>query len=247
MISFDSIGSLGRIGNQMFQYASTIGIALKNNYECEFNFQHPKCYIHQIFDLSKLSKSKSILPKQILKEHSLAFDPKIYQCKDDTLLRGYLQNIIYFDDYRDYIKKEFKFKSKIKDTVNNKLPNTNYIAVHIRRKDYLKHKNIYFQLDLTWYRNAFKLFDNNNFLIFSDDIKWCKNNFNESNIMFSEFTKSEEDLYAMTLGKGLIIANSTFSWWAAYLSNNIPIVYPKNWMKTRDFTKNVCLPEWIGL
>lgn len=249
MISFDTIGSLGRLGNQMFQYASTIGIAFKNNYECEFNFQHPKCYIHNIFNLSKLSKNRSILPKKILKEQSLAFDDKIYNCEDNVILKGYLQNITYFDQHRDSIKKEFQFKDQIKDIVHKKISDNNYIAVHIRRTDYLKHQNIYHKLDLSWYQEAFKVFgNNNNFLIFSDNIQWCKYNFNQPNIRFSEFTTPAEDLYAMTLGSGLIIANSTFSWWAAYLSNKIQIVYPKNWMKTRtNFSKNICLPEWIEL
>lgn len=248
MISFDNIGSLGRLGNQMFQYASTVGIAIKNNYECEFNFQHPKCYIHNIFNLSKLSQNRSILPKKILKEQSLAFDDKIYNCEDNVVLKGYLQNITYFNQYKNIIKKEFQFKDKIKDAVHQKISDYNYIAVHIRRTDYLKHQNIYYKLDLSWYENAFKIFNDNNFLIFSDDIQWCKNNFKKSNIIFSELKNPAEDLYAMTLGNGLIIANSTFSWWAAYLSNNIEIVYPKAWMKTRiNFSENICLHEWTGL
>jgi len=223
MITFSCLGGMGRLGNQMFQYASTIGIAKKNNYDYCF----PLCNssLPYYFDLT--SKECINLNLKTTGEHTFHFNSKLFTNEDNLNYDGYLQSDKYFKHCSAFIKDEFNFKKEIRDKVNNWFLDKKYIAIHIRRGDYLENPNFHTNLPLEWYIKAMSKFTTNNFLIFSDDKEWCKQNFNSYEI--SPFLNEGEDLYAMTLCEGHIIANSTFSWWGAWLSNSKKVIAPKKW------------------
>ncbi len=145
----------------------------------------------------------------------------------------YVQNPVYFDDYREEIKKMFAQQSTPIDRV----------AIHVRRGDYIGHP---FYVDLTktdYYQKAMALFPTDKFLVFSDDIAWCKEQEIFKNCEFSEGRNEIGDLDVMSACKGVIIANSSFSWWGAYLSNG-KVVAPLAWY-TDKIERTKCLREWI--
>lgn len=158
----------------------------------------------------------------------------------------YLQDPAYFDEYRDEIRQLFSVK---KDPVD-------MVAIHVRRAgnptnpDEPNYSDNPFYVNLIddgYYERAMALFPNSNFLIFSDDIEWCKNYPLFSGCEFSEGKTELEDLELMANCKGIIMANSSFSFWGAYLSNAIKIVAPKAWYTDGNNERTKLLPEWTRI
>jgi hypothetical protein len=130
----------------------------------------------------------------------------------------------------------FSIDSVSLDLINKKYPNVNFensCSLHVRRGDYLKYPNIHPTCDVSYYEKSISLVDSENILIFSDDINWCKNNLliKNKNIFFIEGNQDYIDLWLMSLCKNNIMANSTFSWWGAWLNKNKNklVIGPKKW------------------
>ena len=161
--------------------------------------------------------------------------------KKKNYFRGYWQNSKYFESIKNDLKKDFSLDHNLKNLDPNtfkKITETNSVCVHVRRKDYLG--TDYDVVDVNYYRNAFKKIEsqstNLNFFIFSDDINWCNENLSFlPNSTFCSFSMLN-DFHLMSLCKHFIIPNSTFSWWAAYLSNNNNkiVIAPSKWHKTNN-------------
>jgi hypothetical protein len=104
---------------------------------------------------------------------------------------------------------------------------------------------------ISYFEDAIGLIgDYENIFIFSDDIKWCKENINFKNSIFVEGNTNIEDLWLMSLCTNNVISNSSFSWWSAYINNNSKkIIYPKNWFGdfTNINTSLICPREWTQL
>jgi len=139
-------------------------------------------------------------------------------------LDGYWQDSIYFNQYEDIIKKDLSLKVKI-NSQNQKMANDmihcNSVAIHLRRVKYNK------LLELDYYLKAVNQIKSKVkypvFYVFSDDIKWCRKNFIiDGSFIFVDNNYNNEisDIWLMSQCKHFIIANSTFSWWGAWLSNN---------------------------
>ena len=175
--------------------------------------------------------------------------------KKKNYFRGYWQNSKYFESIKNDLKKDFSLDHNLKNLDPNtfkKITETNSVCVHVRRKDYLG--TDLDVVDVNYYRNAFKKlksqFTGLNFFIFSDDINWCNENLSFlPNSMFYRFSMLN-DFHLMSLCKHFIIPNSTFSWWAAYLSsnNNKIVIVPSKWHKTNNnLLKDASPPNWIIL
>lgn len=144
----------------------------------------------------------------------------------------YVQDYTYFDKYKDKIRKVF----------GSGINSIDYVAIHVRRGDYCNNP---FYVDLwqtDYYEQAIAQFPNERFMIFSDDIDWCKENFIGREYTFNEDTVDYEVMNTMASCKGIIMANSSFSWWAAYLSN-AQVIAPKAWYSD-GIIRTFCLPEW---
>ena len=174
---------------------------------------------------------------------------------------GYWQNYKYFIEYKDEILEAFRFKMPINEQsklLAEELKNkSNAISLHVRRGDYLKAKNYAGLCGLEYYKKAITHILANtqspSFYIFSDDIEWCKENIspllgnNEYKyIDFNRGCDSPLDMMLMSLCHHNIIANSSFSWWGAFLNNhNDKIVCaPEKWTNTKVNCK-FQMPEWI--
>lgn len=118
------------------------------------------------------------------------------------------------------------------------------IAIHVRRGDYVNNP---FYVDLTstdYYFQAMQHFPEARFLVFSDNIPWCKDYFVDPKFDYSEGHSAEEDLKLMAGCRGMIMANSSLSWWGAFLGETKKVIYPKNWYAD-GIQRTVCLPNWI--
>jgi len=194
----------------------------------------------KIYDLFFVNSSKYV------KEKTRDFEPDIFLLKDNTYLDGNWQSEKYFKNIEDIIRKEFTLKNKPSANFEDLLTKIkevgeNSIAVHIRHGDYSldpEENKRHTALPLGYYLDAIKTIKgkipNPAFFFFSDDIKWCKNQFgNLQNVYFvgSENLIDYESLILMSKCSHQIIANSSFSWWSAWLNENPNkiIIAPAQW------------------
>lgn len=161
----------------------------------------------------------------------------LYTWSKDMGVDYYFQDEKWFKKYEKDIRKMFGGGIGFDDRV----------AIHVRRTD-MTTNNFDINLSETdYYERAIKKFPNDRFLIFSDDIGWCKNNFINGRYDFSDHTE-EEDLKLMASCKSHIIANSSFSWWAAWLGkkDNQVVICPEfEYIDHKE--RRIRPPEWIRL
>jgi hypothetical protein len=244
MISFNSIGNLGRLANQMFQYASLKGIAMHRGYDF---YIPPREVFGQvdglvrrsdanIYDVFNLHHNKIGLTENLkYAERMHEFDEEQFNnCPDNVDLFGYYQTEKYFKHIEDEIRKDFTFKeliyNDVKNFFNEYFDDRDVISLHIRRGDYVTNPNHPTQ-DMEYYEKALSNFENEPVIIFSDDPSWCKGQelFTSDRFSISENNTTEFDLCLMTMCKYHIIANSSFSWWGAWLAKSKKVVAPSNW------------------
>lgn len=232
---------VGGLCNQMFQYAVARSLSVKNNCTCYVDISEFKIYGVHPYSLNKFNITENIwqggnLP--IYREKYFQYDPNVLSINSDTKLWGYWQTEKYFKDIREVLLKELTLKETLSSQNINTathIKNTNSVSVHFRRKDYVNHEN-FVQLDMDYYNKAIQQFDNPILFVFSDDIEWAKNNFKpKQQVHFIDYNINQGwlDLYLTTQCKHHIMANSSFSWWGAWLNTNPnkKIIYPAHWFK----------------
>jgi hypothetical protein len=243
MIGYNHLGRNGRLGNQMFQYAALKGIAEKHEYEwcippSDFRVE-PKAgeeKDHQLFDAFKLESVKEVkvLGAPYIQEKGFNFDQELFDnCEDNINLYGFFQSEKYFSHIEDEIKKDFTFKDEIVKPCKEMFSfGTEAISLHIRRGDYLGKQDYHPICSMEYYEEALsKLNADIPVVIFSDDVRWCKAQeiFESDRFLVSESNSNVVDLCLMTMCDYHIVANSSFSWWGAWLSNSKRVIAPKNW------------------
>jgi hypothetical protein len=240
MITISCLGSNGLLGNQMFQYAALRSISKKFGYDYflppEENFQTDKRHLNLIDCFKLNNEDRKYVDLYKIKIDTLAFDENIFnKCPDNIDIDAYFQDVKYFQNNSDEIKKAFTFNEKYSDVGNNyfysAFPNEEVISLHIRRGDYLNFSHHPTQ-PIEYYAKALNFFnDNLKVLVFTDDIQWARQQdlFKSERFFFSENNNGGVDMYMQTLCSYHIIANSTFSWWGAWLANSKLVVKPKKW------------------
>lgn len=203
-------------------------------------------------------------PNGYIAETSHAYQSNILQMKGNIYLKGFWQTEKYFKDDESLIRKEFQFKHAAKGknkVILEGIRNSNSVSVHIRRGDYVKVKatnNFHGTCNVNYYAKAIKYIYKNvsqpTFYIFSDDPAWCKKNLRfQSKAIFVDHNTGDsswEDMRLMSNCKHNIIANSSFSWWAAWLNANPDkiIISPKSWFRDKTVdTRDVVPSTWIKL
>lgn len=181
---------------------------------------------------------------------------KLLHLNQNIYLKGWFQQELYFKDIRNILLDEIKPKKEvlINSSLKKVLAQQNVVSVHIRRGDFLKLGNV---LPQAYYKKAVSIikskYSNPVFLVFSDEIQYAKRIFREeTNVIFMSDEQSWQDyeeLFIMSCCKHNIIANSTFSWWGAWLNQyeDKTVIAPRYWtsQKTKD---TFCLPsEWVKL
>ena len=168
----------------------------------------------------------------------------------------------YFKLNRKELKKIFSFPEnkldkKIKELSKEIESNEVSVSMHVRRGDYISKKGAKFWAgicDEKYYKNGIKYFKekfvNPVFYIFSDDIEWCKKTFKGSEFKFVETSNklnAWNDMYLMTLCKHHINANSTFSWWGAWLSKDSSITLRPKYFQNQKICKDLYPEDWVVL
>lgn len=195
-------------------------------------------------------------------EHMSQIPSKDQNSYKNVYLNGYWQNDFFFSSVENQIREDFKFTSEPSAINKEFIPlveRKNSISLHIRRGDYsnvAEIKNVHGLLPLNYYEKSVeyisKQIGNPHFFIFSDDIEWAKYNLdfvtNATFIGHNVGNNSFEDLRLMSLCHHNIIANSTFSWWGAWLNSNPTkiIVAPEKWFNDPTISSIEILPQcWI--
>ena len=242
MLAFNQMGNLGRLGNQMFQYAAVRGISAMRGYQFgipPFESKRVDNYsLHRAFTLDSVKSSNlAVLDRghaPVVIEKHFEFDEELHRmCPNDVSLFGFFQTEKYFKHIEKQIRKDFTFKDEIKDECDDLIKQfTNPIALHIRRGDFVWNNKNHPPLSLDYYKSALDLFESDReVIIFSDDTEWCKEQelFADDRFAVAEGGDQFYDLCLMSMCDDFIIANSTFSWWGAWLGNRGKVVAPKNW------------------
>lgn len=146
----------------------------------------------------------------------------------------YVQNYEYFDMYSDEIKQLF----------GQDIEKNNKVAIHVRRGDYVGHPLYVDLMKTDYYKRAMALFPESKFKVYSDDIEWCAKQEIFKDCEFSENINELEDLNDIAGSKGVIMANSSFSWWGAFLSEG-KVVAPSQWFNNGSSIK--LLDKWIKI
>lgn len=180
---------------------------------------------------------------------------------NECVFTGYWQSYKYFVDIRNLLVHDFAFKEgedKLKYIINKIKSGNNYVSIHIRRGDYLNSPEVYGGIcNIQYYNLAIKYImeveDNPIFVFVSDDIAWVKQNFVNLKAIYvdpNDFDryKSWYDMKIMTVCKYNIIANSTFSWWGAWLNQRDDklVIAPKKWSNVYSFN-DICPDKWVRL
>lgn len=196
-----------------------------------------------------------------IKQQGRYFNEKILVKKGNIYLDGYWQSENYFKEIRNTIIEDFTIKikpDKKNKSMLEKIKNSNSICIHIRRGDYIsnvKTNKVHGSCSLKYYYNAIeeiiiKKVKYPTFFIFSDEPQWTKENlklrYPTIYVDINGSEKSYEDLRLMSNCKHFIVANSAFSWWGAWLSNNPNkiICAPKRWFRSAD-EGDIVPKSWI--
>ena len=223
-------------------------------------------------DINKIKKSgvwklvdklKPYCKRSAIKYKGYDFDQNILKLSGDFYLDGYWQSEKYFQDIEKIIKEEITLKESLPSKYTeliDKIKNSDSVSVHIRRGDYLSGKisKIYAMCPIEYYYKAIEKitghYPNPHFFIFSDDINWVKQNFNipypKIFVSGDNEIKNYEELILMSLCKHNIIANSSFSWWGAWLNKNADkiVISPDKWFNDKIGNAKDLIPKnWIKL
>ena len=261
MIGFDYLGKAGQLGNQMFQFAAIKGIAQNRGYDMCIPKHNQKHHdgigniltieLDNVFDIEC---QRSTIGSDILTEQRFDFDETLFNnCPDNVSLYGFFQTEKYFKHIEDTIRRDFIFKKSIRDDckeIVEEVFDQDPIALHIRRGDFLINSGNHHNLSLDWYEKALKKFDpDREVIIFSDDIFWAsvQELFKPDRFIISDGNSSYHDMFMMTQCSDFIIANSTFSWWGAWLANTGRVIAPSKWFGPNNAhlnTKDLYPSHW---
>jgi len=196
------------------------------------------------------------LKKAYLKEQNpFLFDNGVLNDSKNRMYWGYWQNVGYFEHINDKIRHSFIFKNPLENenlNISKLIIESESVSIHIRRGDYIGHDLLGGICDLNYYKEAISLIKshvlNPTFFIFSNDIEWCKENLKIIEAYYISWNRNKEsyiDMQLMSICKHNIIANSSFSWWGAWLNPNKSkiVIAPKKWINDSDDT--LALNEWI--
>lgn len=261
MIKVVSTNLMGGLGNMLFQISAAYNVSLRDNkiLICDINnmiVPHKLYSEYQNNIFRKIQFSNLLIHDILISEKGFTYDT-IPQIDKNIKLIGYFQSEKYFKDNRKKILELFEMDENTFNYILGKYGNVlgeETCSIHVRRGDYLNLQNHHPTLSIDYYIESIKIIgESKHFLIFSDDIEWCKNNLDFiPNKTFVTENLDYQDLYLMSMCKNNIIANSSFSWWGAWLNNfeSKKVIVPKKWFGVTYSnldTKDLYPENWIKI
>lgn len=254
----------GGLGNQLFQYA--FGRAqIFNGIDVVYNLSWykklndpPRPYWLDKFCIVPIKVDH--IPYRRLKKrnyiHERGFNQNLLK-KDNCIFNGYWQYYLYYENILPILKKEFQVKKEFytKEFLNlkEKIVDSDSVSIHVRRGDYINKKGKEFGcLPFRYYYQAITKIVKGDLFVFSDDISWCKKHFKQDYFL-GEITfvhlEGYLDFELIRLCKYNIIANSSFSWLAAYLNDNPKkiVICPIHWLNEKFVDKDRYPKDWIKI
>ncbi len=200
--------------------------------------------------------------KKFYKQTYFHFDKRFFKLTSPVYIKGHFHSELFFSPVQNLIRREFTFKNPLSSSIinlGNQLNKSNTVSLHVRRGDYksnaaLKYHGI---LPLDYYKKAISIIEqqhpNTSIYIFSDDSAWVQKNLQLSNATIVSGNLSQthfDDLYLMSQCQHNIIANSSYSWWGAWLGTqkNKTVIAPKKWFDKGPKDTHDLFPDgWITI
>lgn len=267
----------GGLGNQMFQYAFAKSMVEKgleiylddrdgNKLKAYFNVDIPSAALSDVkrlgdtsYDVRHRIRRKIFgIKKSVYIDKEYGFQNEVYSL-DNKYFEGYWQSEKYFVEIKEEISQVFQMKNHMtlyQQEVLDKIESCEAVGVHIRRGDYLQLDEMYGNICTPgYYKQAMDSFaglPDIKFFIFSNDYEFCKERYNYNNVYVvkseDDLLASNMDMYLMSRCKHNIIANSSFSWWGAWLNSNASkiVIAPKKWNNKRE-NRDIWCKDWMKL
>lgn len=229
MLTYTELGRYGRVGNQLFQVASVIGLATRHGYSYGFpywmNYDHAERFgSTENIDIQSYFKNPlPLVANQNFTKYYIPWEYHNFKTLPDNLdITGHMQSEKYFDHCKDLIRHYFEFSTEVDDMPENA------IAIHVRRGDY---DDFYHPLQrIDYYDRALKHMPEGPVFVFSDSPDQAKEMFGDRDYTYVRGNHYMTDLQLMTKCRHFILSNSTLCWWGWWLSKqNGAVVIPQNW------------------
>ena len=267
----------GRLGNHIFEYASLLGIARKNNLIPLLDRSSPLRSIFKVSADEAENHSREVFSFEYREKKGCTYEPEVMELGGgrNVMLIGFFQSWKYIKDIESDIMRQFRFQDHIVNeakiqflrAISPKLKtrrykgNATYVAVHVRRgdmvnrPDYVKYG--YTSPGADYYKRAMEIFKkkfrNCLFVVSSDDVNWCKNNINGSDVVFlNSGNKAEVDMAALTMCNHTLMSGGSYGWWISWWNNGTTVYYkgyptPGSSLYKLFNAEDYRPPSWIGL
>ena len=248
-------GFNGRLGNNLFQIANAISVSKKLNTDLvlpEQSYCGHRGVRNVELNMFEYKFNRGVLSAPVIEYNEPTFHYTEIPLQDNMRLSGFYQSWKYFEDIRvELINTYFKFSTDIESSATQHiLTGLNTLGISVRRGDYLMLQHNHCVLGIDYYQEVIDKYFSEGIdmiYVFSDDIDWCKSVFGDS-VIYVQDTPGVQ-LCLMTKMQNLIISNSTFAWWGAYLNTKAKyIIAPEPWFGTalcNHDTKDLLYPSWI--
>ena len=268
---------MGGLGNQMFQYAAARATSLRTGSPLKvdlswFDDEGSRVTPRRVYELEPFGLSielaseaelartlrRRILRRRprILVDPTLRFDPRVLEAGDVRLI-GYWQSEKYFADHADTIRRDFALRT-VDAVFEDRAASVESVSVHVRRGDYASDSSLGSELGvlpLAYYEAAIERIQQSlsepEFFVFSNDPEWCAENLRiDAPHTFVTRGRSHDDLRLMSMCRHHVVANSSFSWWGAWLRErpDTIVVAPQRWFLTPRFDTRDVIPErWLRI
>lgn len=260
---------IGGLGNQLFEYALGRRLALQLGTDFKIDVSAYSDYPWHAYSLRALqitathASPQEIAGLTLVREPHLHFAPEILELPDGVYLRGYWTTEKYFLPVRDHLLSEFAVRTPLQGRdldIAERIGRSESVSVHIRRTDYLPgtyDDQILEPLGLDYYERAVSALTDSvkgsEFFIFSDDHAWAREHlrfpYPMTFVDHNTASTNYEDLRLMSLCRHNIIANSTFSWWGAWLNPKPDkiVIGPAKWFtpRARNTDKDIVCESWV--
>jgi len=269
VITHSKLGHQGQLGNQMFQFALLLGVAARHGHEVGIPMNHRsarrrlgdsgrrRLMLFEVFCGIEAQDSTGMQPRMRIVETRHEFIPEILDAPDGADFEGFFQTERYFAHCAETVRRAFRFHEAIVQQAQDQLPaDRPCVSVHVRRGDYKKKQDKFPLVPADWYARALSETGGGHPVVISDDPRWCRKYLPRhgfpADATWVSGNDAATDMCLMSLCDHHVIANSSFSWWGAWLNpaTTKRVVYPSNWfgpaMADRD-TSDVPCPDWVGM